>query len=73
VGYVFVIGNCINCKRQFTFSPSKVPSIRVNGIREPVCKTCILQANILRKEKGMDPFSITEGAYEADNENEVQF
>lgn len=68
MGYVFVIGNCINCKRQFTFSPTKVPSIRVKGVREPICKSCFVWANKLRKEKGMTPFSLTEGAYEADNE-----
>ena len=36
-GYVTGYGDCIVCARPFTFNPVRVPSITVNGEREPIC------------------------------------
>lgn len=64
MGYAFVISPCLVCKRPFTFNPKKVPSwYNEEGTREPICEPCIKRINILRVEKGKDPFSIHPEAY----------
>lgn len=71
MGFVTCITNCVNCHNPFGCNPNLVPSIRVNGVREAVCRNCIETANVQRKEMGMEPFEIRDGAYEAADENEV--
>ena len=66
MGYMMLIAECINCGRTMTCNPGRVPSIRVNGVREPVCRKCIEEANPQRIAKGLEPFVIPEGAYEAE-------
>lgn len=67
MAHMFVIGNCINCKVMITFSPSHVPSLTVNGRREPLCKTCFERWNeIHRTSKGLEPLEIHPDAYESE-------
>jgi len=67
MGFMIVYGDCYVCKKLFTFSAERVPSIRdVNGTRHPVCRNCIERANRLRVEKGLDPLPILPDAYGAD-------
>ena len=74
MGYVFMVAGCYACGRIFSFNPMKVPSIRDrNGVRQPVCRRCMEIANEKRKEKGLEPFSIADGAYEPCDEREVEF
>lgn len=65
-GYMFVIGSCCCCGTVMTFNPMKVPSITIEGTREPVCAECIVAANKERAKRGVallaDPLP---GAYEA--------
>jgi hypothetical protein len=65
------MGDCLVCKRVFTFNPIKVPSFRVNGERQPVCLRCMYVVNEERAKKGFVAFQIHEDAYEACNENEL--
>ena len=53
MGQMQAIGKCINCHRQFSFNPDYVTSVRVNGVKEPVCHSCIISANTDRKSKGI--------------------
>lgn len=71
MGYAFVIGPCLVCKRPFSFNPVRVPSFRVEGKREPICEPCIKFINTKRKEKGMEPFTYADDAYEACREEEL--
>ena len=64
MAYMFIFGECINCHQPFSFNPHKVPSIRVNGKREPVCSKCIGIANQKRISKGMQRLDIHHDAYE---------
>jgi len=66
MGYMYVLGDCWACHRLFTFSAERVPSIVVDGQREPVCRDCITLANEQRKAKGMDLIVVLPGAYEPD-------
>lgn len=63
MNYVFVIGNCVCCGLPFSFNPHRVPSVRVDGVREPICRVCVERANPLRVAKGLDPIIIFEDSY----------
>jgi hypothetical protein len=64
-GYVFCLGNCIACRRPFTFNPHKVPSTSAfTGTREPVCQGCMNIINANRKKLDLPPFAIEPDAYE---------
>jgi len=64
MGYYFVIGQCVNCGNVFTFNPDKVPSVTVNGRREPVCQACIEFANPIREARGLPRIKPLPGAYD---------
>jgi len=71
MGYALMFGSCINCRKVFGFNPNRVPSIRMNGVREPVCRECIERANPMRKQAGLPEFAIHPDAYEPINEEEL--
>ena len=71
MGYAMVIGHCASCESVMGFNPHRVPSVRVHGVREPVCRACIERANPERIKNGLEPFSIPDGAYEAIDEGEL--
>lgn len=63
MSFMFVIGSCAGCKRQITFSPSHVPSIRVKGVREPLCQSCVGVLNARRVADGLPEQPIRPDAY----------
>lgn len=72
MGYMIATSGCFCCKRLFAYNPDTVPSVRVNaqgqadpnGEREPICRACVEKANVIRKERGMQPINIRPDAYE---------
>lgn len=70
-GYVFATGRCFGCSSFFTFNPHKVPSVRHQGEREPICRQCVELVNPRRVANGLDPIEIKSGAYEAMPEREL--
>lgn len=71
MGFVAVLGPCIRCKRPFVYSPTRVPSIRIDGVRHPICATCVEEVNPLRIANGLPPINPLPGAYDADDESEM--
>uniref|UniRef100_A0A6M3X6H8 Uncharacterized protein n=1 Tax=viral metagenome TaxID=1070528 RepID=A0A6M3X6H8_9ZZZZ len=71
MGYALMFGKCCACGGLTSFNPVKVPSVRINGTKEPVCKFCIEDANKKRKEMGLETFNVPEDAYEPCNEMEL--
>ena len=71
MGYAFAMSHCIGCKQPFSYNPHKVPSIRVEGVREPICRACVDAANPHRIAGGLLPIIIEPGAYEAMPEEEL--
>ena len=71
MGYAFVFAPCLVCKREFSMNPVRVPSFRWNGVKEPICKSCMDVINEARVEKGLEPFSIHPDAYDACDEMEL--
>lgn len=70
-GYAFVYGTCYGCKQTFTFNPNWVPSLRINGVKEPFCRACIEKANPIRKANGLAPIVIHPDAYKPCKEEEL--
>jgi hypothetical protein len=63
MGYLFAMGVCVGCRNLFSFNPDLVPSIVVNGEREPVCLTCVRRVNPARIANGLEPIRPLPGAY----------
>ena len=63
MSYVYLTSACVACGRLISYNPARVPSLRVNGVREPVCRACVESANA-RLEPGQAPFVIHPEAYE---------
>ena len=71
-GYCFVIGSCVACGVPLNFNPNRVPSIRVNGEREPLCRGCFAQWNTIhRTSKGLEPIALDPQAYSPEPEEAV--
>ena len=71
MGYALCYGPCIGCHRTFEFNPMRVPSVTWNGTREPICRNCVLRANVKRKANGLPPIVPLPDAYEACDEGEL--
>ena len=64
-GFMLVHGNCVACTSVISFNPEKVPSLVVDGRRQPLCRSCHKRWNeIHRGSKGLPDIEIQEGAYE---------
>lgn len=66
-----VYGACYGCKRLFGFHPHKVPSIPINGERQPICADCVARVNPMRIANGLEPITPLPGAYEPFEEGEL--
>lgn len=73
MGVVQAMSACVRCRRMFMFNPLRVPSVRVNGVREPVCRACIEGANVIRAERGLPPITYAADAYDPIDEHELPY
>lgn len=71
MGYVSAVGNCYSCGKIFSFNPRRVPSIKIEGDRKPICRACIEISNPKRVANGLEPIEIKPDAYEACDESEL--
>lgn len=66
MGYMVAMGECFACKRIFSFNADLVPSIAIEGVRQPICLDCVNRANLKRQATGMPLIVPLPGAYEAE-------
>ena len=71
MGYVMATSPCFGCGGLFSYNPNKVPSIRIEGVRQPVCRACMDRVNEMRRNKGVPEHPISPDAYEPLNEAEL--
>lgn len=71
MGYVFFTSPCARCGRLFSYNPVRVPSVTIDGRREPVCQGCVDDVNPRRIANGLAPIEPLPGAYEPADESEV--
>jgi hypothetical protein len=50
-GYYWAMGTCVACGSTISFNPDYVPSIRVDGKKEPLCRGCFGQWNQIYREQ----------------------
>jgi hypothetical protein len=63
-GFVYVLGPCFGCCRVFAFNADLVPSIRHEGVKQPICQDCVDTVNPQRVANGLDPIVVRPGAYQ---------
>jgi len=71
MGFALCYSTCFGCGRPFGYNPMRVPSVRVNGEREPICRDCVERANPARIANGLDPIVPAPDAYDACDESEL--
>lgn len=71
MGFVQAYSPCAACGIAFFYNPMRVPSIVVNGERQPICRQCIDRINPVRLAKGLPPLEPLAGAYDAAEESEM--
>ena len=72
MGYAYCMSACFGCGRLFSYNPMRVPSIPINGMREPICETCVARANPERIKRGLPPIVPYPDAYEPCDEQELE-
>jgi hypothetical protein len=70
MGYFQAFSACFVCHRLFYYHPLRVPSIAINGVREPICQHCVDRVNPRRIANGLPPIVPLPGAYDAADESE---
>ena len=60
MAFAMLIAQCAACEALIMCNPELVPSIRVNGVREPLCESCVRRWEAVHKKKAVIP----KGAYE---------
>jgi hypothetical protein len=50
MGYAYMVGHCVACKQLIQFNPHAVPSLLVNGVKEPLCRECAERWNQIHPE-----------------------
>ena len=73
MGYAFATSPCIGCGRIFSYNPMRVPSCRINESREPICRWCVERVNPERIKNGLEPIVPHADAYDACDENELEW
>jgi len=63
-GWVVVLSPCFGCGRTFGYNPHLVPSVVVQGDRQPVCADCVERVNPRRVANGLEPIRPLPSAYE---------
>lgn len=72
MGYAMMFAPCIGCGKSFGFNPNKVPSIRVDGVRQPVCRECFERRQQYREAHGLPREPLNPDAYEPCPEEELE-
>lgn len=70
MGYMSLLATCFRCGQPFTCNPFRVPSMRIAGVRQPVCLRCVETVNPVRIAAGLDPIVPLAGAYEPAEEGD---
>jgi len=63
MGFLEVVGPCCVCQTVISCNPEFVPSVRIDGERQQVCKSCFVDWNRRRIENGLHPVKLHPEAY----------
>jgi hypothetical protein len=71
MSFAVCFAECYACQMPFMFNPNLVPSLRVEGVRQPVCRECVERANPERIKRGLEPITVLPGAYDPVDASEL--
>lgn len=71
MGWVTAMSACFGCGRVFAYNPNRVPSIRHEGVKQPVCLECVNRANEQRAKNGLALITPHPEAYSPLDEREL--
>jgi hypothetical protein len=71
--YAQALAPCIGCRQPFWFHPNFVPSITIDGERQPICADCVERINPQRIKNGVPPIVPHERAYAPAHESELEW
>ena len=71
MAFVFFTSACARCGGLVSYNPVRVPSVVINGAREPLCRACVEWANPIRAARGLPTWPIYADSYEPVDEQEV--
>ncbi len=71
MGFCFAFSACAACHVPFCYNPIKVPSVRINGVKEPLCRGCVEEWNARKVAAGYEPQPIPDDAYEPVDERRL--
>ena len=71
MGYALMTSRCFGCNQIFSYNPVHVPSVRVNGERQPICRHCVEVCNPQRVKNGLEPIVPHAQAYEPIDERKL--
>lgn len=61
---MYAVSVCCSCGDRVTFDPDTVPSIRVDGIKRPLCRACFDRWNLRHRiSRGLAPVPLHPSAY----------
>lgn len=64
MGFMTVLAPCFGCGDLFQFNAERVPSIEIEGVKQPICADCVKRANPRREANGLPPIVPLPGAYD---------
>jgi hypothetical protein len=73
MGYAMCHSSCIGCGQLMAYNPMRVPSVTIEGVRQPICRNCVERVNPLRKANGLMPIVPLPDAYEPCPEEELGY
>jgi hypothetical protein len=56
-------GACIGCGQSINFDPLIVPSVHVDGNKQPLCRHCVARMNMIRTARGEPRIEPLPGAW----------
>lgn len=71
MGFCFAFSNCAACRVPFAYNPLTVPSVRIKGVKEPICRGCVEEWNERMVAAGLKPHPIPDDAYEPVDERRL--
>ena len=71
MGFAFAYSQCFGCGAMFSYNPVRVPAIRHDGVRKPICASCVAIVNPLREKNGLALIVPAPDAYEPVDEFEL--
>jgi hypothetical protein len=57
-------GHCFSCGCRFQFNPDLVPTTVKDGLKHPLCLTCVEKVNQVRMMTGVGKIQVPPGAYQ---------